>query len=293
MYEPFGNPIYRSGTPPTDKGFTGQRTDATSGLDYFNARYYDPTGRVFASADTVRDGQNPYAYVHWNPETNTDPSGNCPWCIAAVVGAVAGAAISYGSQVASNVQHGGSLTDGSTWTHVDGGAILKAALVGAIIGATGGAAGAALAGGIGTLGLSGAAAVGVEVGAGAALGAGEGAGGQILSNVTNGQQWSDGVGQAALFGAATGGAGAAAERRWRGGGRVQRCGHAADTADVGAAGEFCSFAFNTPVATPSGEQAIGTLQVGDQVSAYDPSSGKTARRRCSMCWSTTTPICWT
>src|SRR5579884_1542773 len=37
-----------------------------------------------------------------------------------------------------------------------------------------------------------------------------------------------------------------------------------------------SFSPDTPVATPSGEQAIGTLAVGDKVTAYDPSSGKTS-----------------
>ncbi len=37
-----------------------------------------------------------------------------------------------------------------------------------------------------------------------------------------------------------------------------------------------SFAPATPVATPSGEQAIGSLAVGDTVTAYDPTSGKTS-----------------
>jgi hypothetical protein len=36
----------------------------------------------------------------------------------------------------------------------------------------------------------------------------------------------------------------------------------------------CSFAASTPVATPGGEQAIGSLQVGDQVTAYDLATGK-------------------
>ncbi len=76
LFLPFGNPVYSSGTPPTAKAFTSQRKDATSGLYYYNARYYDPTGRTFVSADTVRDGQNPYAYAHFNPETLTDPTGH-------------------------------------------------------------------------------------------------------------------------------------------------------------------------------------------------------------------------
>jgi len=38
----------------TTKGFTGQYADAVTGLDYYNARYYDPVAGVFLSADTVQ-----------------------------------------------------------------------------------------------------------------------------------------------------------------------------------------------------------------------------------------------
>ncbi len=61
----------------TNKGFTGQYADAT-GLDYYNARYYDPVAGVFLSADTVQGnakGMNPYGYVGGNPETLSDPTG--------------------------------------------------------------------------------------------------------------------------------------------------------------------------------------------------------------------------
>ncbi|GCE17673.1 RHS repeat-associated core domain-containing protein [Dictyobacter kobayashii] len=62
----------------TAKGFTGQYAD-TSGLDYDNARYYDPVVGQFTTPDTVQgnlQGADPYTYVAGNPETNTDPSGN-------------------------------------------------------------------------------------------------------------------------------------------------------------------------------------------------------------------------
>ncbi|HZO72031.1 MAG TPA: polymorphic toxin-type HINT domain-containing protein, partial [Ktedonobacteraceae bacterium] len=52
--------------------------DAT-GLDYYNARYYDPVVGRFISADTVQGnmaGMDPYDYVGGNPETFTDPTGN-------------------------------------------------------------------------------------------------------------------------------------------------------------------------------------------------------------------------
>src|SRR6185312_1759997 len=54
------------------------RADSASGLDYYGARYYDPTLGQFTSADTVSDGLNLYAYVNGNPETFTDPSGHIP-----------------------------------------------------------------------------------------------------------------------------------------------------------------------------------------------------------------------
>jgi len=62
----------------TTKGFTGQYADSVTGLDYYNARYYDPVAGVFLSADSVQgnmQGMNPYGYVRGNPETNTDPTG--------------------------------------------------------------------------------------------------------------------------------------------------------------------------------------------------------------------------
>jgi len=52
-----------------------------SGLDYYNARYYDPVSGVFLSADTVQgndSGMNPYAYAGGNPITHADPSGQTP-----------------------------------------------------------------------------------------------------------------------------------------------------------------------------------------------------------------------
>jgi RHS repeat-associated protein len=58
---------------PTSYGFTGQRLDP-SGLQYFNARYYDSSVGQFTSADSVQ-GPNRYAYVSGNPETMTDPTG--------------------------------------------------------------------------------------------------------------------------------------------------------------------------------------------------------------------------
>ena len=72
-----------TGTLDTTLGFTGQQADTTapgsSGLDDFNARYYDPVVGVFTSADSII-GSDPlldsYAYVGGMVEDATDPSGN-------------------------------------------------------------------------------------------------------------------------------------------------------------------------------------------------------------------------
>ena len=83
LYAPYGGTRYSSGTMPTDYGFTGQHADNATGLDYYNARYYDPLAVQFTSADSVLPGGgydilglSRYAYVEGNPETLIDPSGN-------------------------------------------------------------------------------------------------------------------------------------------------------------------------------------------------------------------------
>ena len=78
LYGPYGNSRYSNGTLPTSIGFTGQRRDSVTGLDYYMARFYDPVAGQFLSADNVQgdiEGMNPYTYVLGNPETYTDPDG--------------------------------------------------------------------------------------------------------------------------------------------------------------------------------------------------------------------------
>ncbi len=83
-YKPFGEVAFTSGSSRTDKGFTGQRLDAASGLMYYGARYYDPALSYFISPDSVvPDAKNPmdynrYLYVHANPLRYLDPLGYSP-----------------------------------------------------------------------------------------------------------------------------------------------------------------------------------------------------------------------
>ncbi|MFZ1708930.1 MAG: RHS repeat-associated core domain-containing protein, partial [Anaerolineae bacterium] len=81
-YKPWGE---NRGTPyqttPTTYRFTGQREDASIGLYFYNARYYDPALGRFISADTiVPNPQNPqalnrYSYVGNQPVKFSDPTG--------------------------------------------------------------------------------------------------------------------------------------------------------------------------------------------------------------------------
>jgi RHS repeat-associated protein len=54
--------------------FTGKEYDAT-GLQYFNARYYDPIVGRFLTEDPSRKGHSWYSYCANNPLTFTDPTG--------------------------------------------------------------------------------------------------------------------------------------------------------------------------------------------------------------------------
>lgn len=88
-YSPFGERII---TPATGgKGgqwFQGKLQDTDTGLNYFGARYYDPTiGRFYATdPQAFNEGShhsfNRYAYANNNPLRYTDPDGHTPVDIA-------------------------------------------------------------------------------------------------------------------------------------------------------------------------------------------------------------------
>jgi len=77
-YEPYGA-RRAGGIDATHRGWIGQTTDTTSGLNYLNHRYYDPTLGIFLSVDPLVDktGQA-YLYANGNPSTLSDPNGLDP-----------------------------------------------------------------------------------------------------------------------------------------------------------------------------------------------------------------------
>ncbi len=87
-YDAYGNILESPGTLEQPYTYTGREFDSESGLLYYRARYYDPTTGRFLQKDPIglAGGLNLYGYVDVNPVNYTDPSGECPWCVAAALG---------------------------------------------------------------------------------------------------------------------------------------------------------------------------------------------------------------
>lgn len=148
-YQPFGEKRTDSaGIIATEtKGFVGERYDSSPELQFLNARYYDPDLSLFTSPDwlPITDpgvGTNRFAYAGNSPVNASDPGGNCPSCVGAVVGGLVG----LGARFTSDLING-------DWSSPRDYAASAAS--GAIIGATGGLASPTLGGAIATGALSG------------------------------------------------------------------------------------------------------------------------------------------
>ena len=75
-YGPYGALLKTSGTATSPFGYAGQYTDAESGLQYLQARYYDPRTAQFLSADPLSaTSRARYAYGQDNPVNKSDPTG--------------------------------------------------------------------------------------------------------------------------------------------------------------------------------------------------------------------------
>jgi RHS repeat-associated protein len=117
-------------TPDYRYGFNGMEKDDEvkgGGNSYTTLhRIYDPRLGRWLSVDPEADeypDESPYAAMENNPISETDPDGDCPWCIAFIKGAVQ----EYATQVIMNVAEGKSI--GDALTDVDGGEILKSAVI--------------------------------------------------------------------------------------------------------------------------------------------------------------------
>ena len=199
--------------------------------------------QLFAPYGSSRYSSGSMPTSHGFTGQRGDPSGNCFIICDVLACAAIGAAIAHVPQVVSNVQNNG--LSASAFTNVNWKPVIA------------GAAGGAVAG-LG-VGLLGGASITNPI-ASSAIGAASGAAYQATDNALNNRLIGQGVGTATAWGAATGLA-------FWGAGKI-----------LGSAGRAiagCPNSFDpaTVVATPHGEQAIGSLKAGDVVQAYDPVTG--------------------
>ena len=131
-YRPYGEEVAQLQplTLPETKGFIGERFDDASGLQYLNARYYDPRLGMFIQPDwweVMQEGvgTNRYSYSFNDPVNGKDPSGHF---LQAIAGGLIGAAVSVSLDVAIGYAKGDIPTAKD---------LAKSAAIGAVAGATG------------------------------------------------------------------------------------------------------------------------------------------------------------
>jgi len=139
QYDPYGE-VFTSTLPVTpvlsgvegltDRLFTGQRFDSSTGLYYYNARYYAPDpsaslraglGRFIQPDSLVPNPLNPqawnrFSYVYNNPINYVDPSGHDPLTLLLLC--IAGGALAGGGLYAGHLYYTGeqyNTADLLTW----------------------------------------------------------------------------------------------------------------------------------------------------------------------------------
>ena len=114
-YRPYGQLHTHTGTADVAYKYTGQERDPSTGLYFYNARYYDPALGRFISPDTIVESPlhpqtlNRYAYAGNNPVLYNDPTGHC-FLVCIIIGAIVGT-VSAG--IASDWDPGATLLGGA------------------------------------------------------------------------------------------------------------------------------------------------------------------------------------
>ena len=112
-YDVYGLVRQNPGSASSAMGFVGglgHLSEASTGLIYMRARYYDPALGRFASEDPSKNGYNWYIYCDNSPNNKTDISGEVP-----SVGALTEMFLQLGSQAAVKMlSHHFGWNDGGT-----------------------------------------------------------------------------------------------------------------------------------------------------------------------------------
>lgn len=131
--------------PVNPMQFTGQYFDADLGLYDLRTRLYDPQSARFLQRDPVLQdalapAQSSYLYADGRPTSLTDPSGACPFCVLAGVGALIGGAASAATYAVTN------RGEDFSWRGLAGATVsgASAGALGALAGPAGGSLGLAL-----------------------------------------------------------------------------------------------------------------------------------------------------
>jgi RHS repeat-associated protein len=123
-YYPFGMRMSEictnSGTCTNQYKYNGKELQTDFGLNWYDygARFYDPQIGRWTTVDPLcedggQESVTPYGYVFNDPIKHNDPDGRFP-LLSNLVGAVAGALVEYGGQVAANVYENGWSTSAFT-----------------------------------------------------------------------------------------------------------------------------------------------------------------------------------
>jgi RHS repeat-associated protein len=117
IYKPFGEMtevLQPTQVNPEQKGWIGERYDADAGLQYLNARYYDPEYGFFLQPDwfevtAAGVGTNRYSYSFNDPVNKMDPSGNYEEDVhrdlTEVIAAAAGASVDVAVELGAATQY--------------------------------------------------------------------------------------------------------------------------------------------------------------------------------------------
>jgi RHS repeat-associated protein len=81
VYDSFGKRTASTGTLTNPFQYTGRDFDPETSINYYRARYYDPSTGRFLSEDPIRfaGGTDFYSYVLNNPVNRNDPKGENPF----------------------------------------------------------------------------------------------------------------------------------------------------------------------------------------------------------------------